>query len=173
MKAIKDPPKKAIVKRVVDGDTLILDISIEVQVVLPITFSSTSDILGDLRSTPPLSTASEVTDTNLGMALYADPSGMLVMRKVRARLYKFHAAEMGTPEGVIARDRLVAALPIGTEITIELHGKDKYGRWLVVPMLDNVNVCLSLVDNVLAPELLPEPLSTKYLDLYSQGTAAL
>lgn len=114
---------KAIVKRIVDGDTLIVDIYIGVAVVL---------------ETP------STVDTKLGMDLYADPDGMLVMRKVRARLYKFYAAEMGTPEGVIAKARLAEALPIGAEIVLKLHGKDKYGRWLVVPMLNDTNVCISL-----------------------------
>lgn len=116
---------KAIVRRIVDGDTLIVDIYIGVQVILP---------------TPP----APGKDTKLGMDLYVDSDGMLVMRKVRARLYNFNAAEMDTPEGVLAKERLAAALPVGTEITVKLHGKDKYGRWLVVPMLNDTDVCLSL-----------------------------
>jgi endonuclease YncB( thermonuclease family) len=80
---------------------------------------------------------------------------VLVIRKARARLYKFDAAEIKTPEGKVARDKLAEALPLGTEIVVEVHGRDKYGRWLVTPILsecwrmsqtasNGVNVCLSL-----------------------------
>ena len=111
---------RAVVRRVVDGDTLILDVYIGV--------SATGVEPG----------------CDLGMGLYVDNDMQLIMRRVRARLYKLYAAEMGTPEGIEARDRLVSTLPLGTEVTIELHGLDKYGRWLVVPMLGSTNICLSL-----------------------------
>jgi endonuclease YncB( thermonuclease family) len=128
---IKSTRHAAIVKRIVDGDTLILDIYIGVTVVLPPLLP---------LPIPPLS------DTWLGMGLSIDPSGMLVIRKARARLYKFDAAEIKTPEGVIARDKLAEALPLGTEIIAEVYGRDKYGRWLVTPILasNGINVCLSL-----------------------------
>ncbi len=121
--AIKSTRHAAIVKRIVDGDTLILDIYIGVTVVLPLP---------------------SISDTWLGMGLSIDPSGMLVIRKARARLYKFDAAEIKTLEGKVARDRLAEALPLGTEIVAEVHGRDKYGRWLLTPILSGINVCLSL-----------------------------
>lgn len=123
---------KAIVKRIVDGDTIILDIYLGVTAVIP---------------TPPVGPNIPPVDVHkslLSLGLYIDPSGMLVMSKVSCRLYDLYAAEMGTPEGVIAKGRLSAALPIGSEVVLELHGKDKYGRWLVVPHYEDVNICLSL-----------------------------
>lgn len=110
---------RSIVRRVVDGDTIILDVYIGVEVIAP----------------------HQPIDTDLGMGLSMDENGMLVLRKVRARLYKFYAPEIDTPEGVIAKDMLVAALPIGTELTIKVHGRDKYGRWLIDPILNGINVC--------------------------------
>lgn len=111
---------KAVVRRIVDGDTLILDVYIGVSIV------------------------GAEPGCELGMGLYVDNNMQLIMRKVRARLYKLYAAEMSTPEGIGARDRLAVALPLGTEVTIEIHGLDKYGRWLVVPMVGTTNVCLLL-----------------------------
>lgn len=120
---------KAIVKRIVDGDTIILDIHMGV-IAVP---------------TDPLAAQ------NLqGMGFYIDPHGMLVMAKVRARLYDFYAAEVATKEGMAAKTRLELALPVGTEVQLELHGRDKYGRWLVVPIVgktatcEGTNICLSL-----------------------------
>ena len=110
---------KAIVKRVVDGDTLILDIYLGVTV----------------TTTP---------TEPLGMDYYIDPSGELVIGKVRARLHNLYAAEMSTPEGIAARDRLTSALPVGTEVVLQLHGRDKYGRWVVAPMLGALDICLSM-----------------------------
>ncbi|WOL31537.1 hypothetical protein [Microcoleus phage My-WqHQDG] len=121
--AIKSTHHAAIVKRIVDGDTLILDIYIGVTVALPIP---------------------SISDTWLGMGLSIDSSGMLVIRKARARLYKYDAAEIKTPEGKVARDKLAVALPLGTEIVAEVHGRDKYGRWLVTPILNGINVYLCL-----------------------------
>ena len=114
---------RAVVKRIVDGDTLILDVYIGVEALLP-------------------------SERELGMGFWVDTTGQIVLRKVRARLYKVYAAEMKTPEGVEARDRLAATLPIGTEVILELHGLDKYGRWLVVPMIGTTNICLSLSQEV-------------------------
>lgn len=110
---------KAIVKRVVDGDTLILDIYLGVKV-------------------------STVPTEPLGMDYYIDPEGQLVIGKVRARLHNLYAAEISTPEGIAARDRLAIALPVGTEVVLQLHGRDKYGRWVVSPMLGAVDICLSM-----------------------------
>lgn len=110
---------KAIVKRVVDGDTLILDIYLGVQV-------------------------TTIPREPLGMDYYIDPNGQLVIGKVRARLHNLYAAEMSTPEGIAARDRLATALPVGTEVVLQLHGRDKYGRWVVSPMLGAVDICLSM-----------------------------
>ena len=132
--AIKSTRHAAVVKRIVDGDTLILDIYIGVTVLLPLP---------------------SISDTWLGMGLSIDPGGMLanaarhgarraggacrrlrlVLRKARARLYKFDAAEIKTLEGKVARDKLAEALPLGTEIVVEVHGRDKYGKWLVTPIL--------------------------------------
>ena len=114
---------KAVVRRIVDGDTLILDVYIGVSIV---------------------GIAGVGPGCELGMGLYVDNNMQLIMRKVRARLYKLYAAEMSTPEGIGARDRLAVALPLGTEVTIEIHGLDKYGRWLVVPYVGTTNICLSL-----------------------------
>jgi hypothetical protein len=75
---------------------------------------------------------------------YIQGDGMLTLKKVRCRLWKFYAAEMGTVAGVEARDRLSLLLPIDTEIKFLLHGKDKYGRWLITPMIDGVSVCGTL-----------------------------
>ena len=122
-------PMKAIVKRIVDGDTLILDIHMGV-IAVPTDPLAAQDLIG--------------------MGFYIDPHGMLVMAKVRARLYDFYAAEVATKEGIAAKTRLELALPIGTEVVIELHGRDKYGRLLVVPVVGHTgthagtNICLSL-----------------------------
>lgn len=118
---------KAIVRRVVDGDTLILDIYLGVVV-------SLEGVIPSVLKLP--------------MDLYIDPTGALIMGRVRTRLYKYYAAEMGTPEGILARDMLAAVLPLGMEVDIELHGKDKYGRWLVVPMVGTTNICLSLGNGI-------------------------
>lgn len=123
---------KAIVKRIVDGDTIILDIYLGITAVIP-----TPPVDPNI---PPI----DVRQNLLSLGLYIDPHGMLVMSKVSCRLYDLYAAEMGTPEGVIAKGKLAAALPIGSEVVLELHGKDKYGRWLVVPYYRDVNICLSV-----------------------------
>jgi endonuclease YncB( thermonuclease family) len=120
---------KAIVKRIVDGDTIILDIQMGV-IAIPTDPSAAQNLIG--------------------MGFYIDPHGMLVMAKVRARLYDFYAAESDTPEGIAAKTRLELALPVGTEVLLELHGRDKYGRLLVVPVVGRTaadagtNICLSL-----------------------------
>ena len=107
-----------VVRRIVDGDTLILDINLA-PVIMPC-----------ISILPP--------------DYYIQGDGMLTIKKVRCRLWKFYAEEMGTVAGVEAKDRLSLLLPIDTEIQFSLHGKDKYGRWLITPMIDGVNVSHTL-----------------------------
>lgn len=88
--------------RVVDGDTLILDIN------LGIPFSG--------------------LDGLLVMNLWAKDGSLWLIRE-RVRLVKINAPEMKTDEGPLAREYLIK-LSQGGPFTLRLKGKDKYGRCL-------------------------------------------
>ena len=64
-------------------------------------------------------------DVDLGFSMW--------VRGSRYRLARINAPELGTPEGVTARDYLATLLPVGSPITVQTmkDRTDNYGRMLV------------------------------------------
>ncbi len=62
--------------------------------------------------------------------------GLKVSTKQRFRVLDLDTPERKEPGFMEAKDLAEKTLPIGTEIIVETHKTDKYGRWLVsLPMV--------------------------------------
>lgn len=73
--------------------------------------------------------------------------GFDVRRKDSFRLYGINAPELGTPEGVAAKDWLVARLPVESvvHITTNKDKREKYGRYLATIFVGGINLNEALV----------------------------
>ena len=81
--------------------------------------------------------------------------GMRVWQKgVSVRLAGVNAPELSTPEGKVARDAVLEAMPVGTRVRVLSHRFEKYGRLLgTITLDDGVILNLWLVLNGYAVEM--------------------
>jgi micrococcal nuclease len=78
----------------------------------------------------------------LDLELQAD----VTLRNQAVRILGIDAPEMRTPEGRRAKGAAEKFLA-GKKLEVELHGKDKYGRWLGDVFADDENLALWLLKN--------------------------
>lgn len=73
--------------------------------------------------------------------------GFDVRRRDSFRLYGINAPELGTPEGVRAKNWLLARLPVDTavRITTMKDKREKFGRYLATIYLGELDVNLALL----------------------------
>lgn len=91
---------KALVKRVIDGDTYVLDVDL----------------------------------------------GFYMTYEVHCRLAHINCPEVSTPEGVAAQQWAKANVEGKQVVAITYKTADKYGRWLAVITLDNVDINQKMID---------------------------
>ncbi len=88
-----------------------------------------------------------------GDSVYLDVAvGFHVSVNIYARLYGINAPEVSTPEGKESRAALRKKLLPGADVIVKTFKDpgDKYGRWLAVIVLDDVNINDWLVTEKLA-----------------------
>lgn len=80
----------------------------------------------------------------------------LTFRQI-VKLYGINAPEVNTPEGKTTLARLIALIPYNTKVTIGTikDKKDKFGRYLGIIHLSDLNIAVQLIHEGLAKEYYP------------------
>lgn len=77
--------------------------------------------------------------------------------RLSIRLYGINCPELHTPEGQVARDFVLNILPPGKQLTLQTvkDKREKYGRYLGVLLVNEINLNQKLVELGLAKEYYP------------------
>lgn len=114
------------VARVVDGDTVDLDLALGACSLGPI-------LPGRLEDPALRPGAGAALDLGFHLVLGIEAKELRLVGRLRFRLAGYNAPELSgveRPLGLFAAARLAELLPVGTPVTVETFKGDSFGRWL-------------------------------------------